>query len=74
MGDVLLGFASKSPCLWGEVQTPQTWGVCSERRTGDTYGLRTPLSAALYLARLLIQSVLVEAKVGELLRGVTILI
>lgn len=71
---MLLGFASKSPCLWGEVQTPQTWGVCSERRTGDTYGLRTPLSAALYLARLLIQSVLVEAKVGELLRGVTILI
>lgn len=71
---MLLGFASKSPCLRGEVQTPQTWGVCSERITGDTYGLRTPLSAALYLARLLIRSVLVEAKVGEPLWGVTVLI
>lgn len=37
VGGVLLGFASKSPCLRGEAQTPQAWGACSERISGDTW-------------------------------------
>lgn len=40
------------------------WGVC-RKNTWDMYRSQDPLSAALYSARLLIQSGLVEAKVGE---------